>query len=117
MPGGRLHQSTVSLSGPMAEDNVGKLFCDKMFLGVNGIDSKHGFYKAHVEDAHLKKMMMHVSREIIVVADSSKFLKRSFSLLAQINELHTVVTDAGAPKEELENLKKAGVNVIIAEGD
>lgn len=115
MLGGHLHQSTVSLIGPMAEENVGKLYCDKMFLGVNGIDSKHGIYKAHVEDSHLKRLMMHVSKEVIVVADSSKFRKRSFSLLAPIADVHAVVTDSNAPEEEIQNLQKVGINVIIAE--
>jgi DeoR family transcriptional regulator, aga operon transcriptional repressor len=115
MLGGRLRYSTISLIGPIAEDAMRNLYCDKVFLGVNGIDSKYGISTTHVEDSHLNKMMMNTSKEIIVVTDSSKFLRRSFSLIAPISAVDTVVTDSAIPETELHNLQKAGVQVIIAE--
>lgn len=115
MLGGLLKDSTASVIGPIAEDNISKMYCDKIFLGVNGIDSAHGIYKARIEDAHLTKMMMQRSKEIIVVADSSKFLKRGFFLIAPIINTLTVVTDSNVPEKELQSLQNMGVRVIIAD--
>ena len=113
--GGRLRHSTVSLIGPTTEDGIRNLYCDKVFLGVNGIDTRFGISTTHIEDSHLNRLMMDISKEIIVVTDSSKFLKRSFSLITPITAVDTVVTDSNIPEGELHNLQKAGVKVIIAE--
>jgi DeoR family transcriptional regulator, aga operon transcriptional repressor len=114
MLGGSLRQSSLSLIGPIAEDNLKNLFCDKVFLGVNGIDSKYGLFTTHIEDASLNRLMITMSKEVIVVTDSSKFLKRSFSIVAPISSIDILVTDANIPKDELRDLNNAGVSVHVS---
>jgi DeoR family transcriptional regulator, aga operon transcriptional repressor len=115
MLGGTLRQSSLSLVGPMAEENLKMLFCDKVFLGVNGIDTKYGMFTTHIEDASLNRLMITMAREVIVVTDSSKFLKRSFSIIGPIGSIDTLVTDTNVPKEELRHLNNAGVQTILVE--
>ena len=55
-----------------------------------------------------------MSKEVIVVTDSSKFQKRSFSIVAPINTVDILVTDANIPKDEMRDLSNAGVSVIVA---
>ncbi len=99
----------------MAEENLKTLFCDKVFLGVNGIDSKYGMFASHIEDASLNRLMITRAKEVIVVTDSSKFTKRSFSFLGPISSIDTLVTDVNIPKEQLHHLSNAGVNTITVE--
>jgi DeoR family transcriptional regulator, aga operon transcriptional repressor len=113
MLGGTLRHSSLSLIGPIAEENLKSLFCDKVFLGVNGIDSTYGMFTTHIEDASLNRQMIEMSKEVIVVTDSSKFQKRSFSIIGPIGNIDTLVTDAGIPKEELRHLNNAGVQTIL----
>jgi len=112
--GGILKHSSISLVGSIAEESIQKFYCDKLFLGVNGIDSKYGISTTNIEDAHLNKMMMNISKEVIVVTDSSKFLKRSFATIAPVSEVDIVITDSNIPEQELNNLQNAGVRTIIA---
>jgi len=114
MLGGSIRQSSLSLIGPIAEENLKSLYCDKLFLGVNGIDSKYGMFTTYIEDASLARVMISMSKEVVVVTDSSKFQKRSFSIVAPINTIDILVTDANIPKDESRNLSNAGVSVIIA---
>ena len=58
--------------------------------------------------------MMDISEAVIVVTDSSKFLKRSFSKIAPITSIDIVLTDSKVPAEEVKNLQNSGVKVIIA---
>ena len=81
---------------------------------TNGIDSKYGMFTTYIEDASLARVMISMSKEVIVVTDSSKFQKRSFSIVAPINTIDILVTDANIPKDESRNLSTAGVSVIIA---
>jgi DeoR family transcriptional regulator of aga operon len=115
MLGGTLRHSSLSLIGPIAEENLKSLYCDKVFLGVNGIDSKYGMFTTHIEDASLNRLMITMSKEVIVVTDSSKFLKRSFSIIGPISSIDVLVTDANIPKEEMRQLNNAGVNTVLVD--
>ncbi len=113
--GGSLRQSSMSFTGPIAEETLKDLFCDKVFLGVNGIDTNYGLFTTHIEDAYLNKLMIKMSKEVIVVTDSSKFLKRSFSIIAPMDTVDILVTDSNIPKNELRNLNNLGVRTIVVE--
>jgi len=115
MLGGSFRQSSQSIFGPIAEENMKSLFCDKVFLGVNALDSKHGLFTTYIEDASLNRMMIDVSKEVIVVTDSSKFQKRGFSLIAPMSVVDTLITDSNLPKEEHRALTNADVNTILVD--
>lgn len=113
MLGGNIRASSLSVNGPVAENNLKDLYCDKVFLGVNGVDSKLGIFTTVIEDTPLNRLMIERSKEVIVVTDSSKFYKKSFSIVAPINSVDILITDSNIPKDELENLTNAGVRTII----
>jgi DeoR family transcriptional regulator, aga operon transcriptional repressor len=114
IPGGYLRQNSMSLVGPMAEKNLRNLHVDKVFLGVDGFDTKIGVYTPNIEEAHLNEIMIEAANEVIVVADSSKFKRRSFAYICPINKIHTVVTDEGIDIEDRKRLEDAGIKVWIA---
>jgi len=113
IPGGVLRENSYSLVGSLAEQNFRNYYCDKLFLGVDGFDSKYGISTPNVEEAQVNRVMVEISREIIVVTDSSKFLRRSFAFITPITKIDTVITDKGIPPEEHNNLKNMGVKVIV----
>jgi DeoR family transcriptional regulator of aga operon len=57
--------------------------------------------------------MVEIARRKIAVCDSSKFGRRSLSLIAPISALHEVTTDHGAPKSDISMLKKSGIEVKL----
>ena len=113
MLGGMIRHNSLSLIGPIAENNVNDYYCDKLFLGVDGIDSNYGITTPNLEEANLNKRMVDISKEIIVLADSSKFLRRSFAFIAPISKINTVITDKNIPQEEFNSLQHQGVKVIL----
>lgn len=113
MPGGFLRHSSLSLVGVHAEQNLRNFFCDKLFLGVDGIECKYGLFTPNLEEAHINRVMIDISKEVFVVTDSSKFLRRSFAFIAPIEKIHTLVTDSGIPEEEKNLLKEMGKNVVV----
>ncbi len=114
MPGGTLRRNSLSLIGAIAEESIQNYYCDKVFLGVDGIDSVYGISTPNAEEAHLNKLMIKNAKEVIVVTDSSKFGKRSFVLIAGIEEVDTIVTDKEIPEEEYQKLLSLGKKVILA---
>ncbi len=114
MLGGILRRKSLSLVGINAIESLKKYYCDKVFMGVDGIDSEYGISTPNVDEAFLNNIMINNSREIIVVTDSSKFKNRSFSYIAPIQKITTIVTDENIPKDEKEKIENLGINLLIA---
>jgi len=114
VPGGMLKKNSLSLVGNLADKGFKNYFCDKLFLGVDGFDLDFGISTPNPEEAHLNQIMIEISKEVIVVADSSKFQRRGFAFIAPVNKINTVVTDKGILPENKSKLENLGVKVIIA---
>ena len=114
MLGGIVRGAALSLVGPHAEQALSNLNADRVFLGVDGIDPEVGLTTPDVFEAQLSALMIRVSREVVAVADSSKFMHRSLSVIARLDAMHKLVTDEGIPSNMLDSLHAAGVEVIIA---
>jgi DeoR family transcriptional regulator of aga operon len=113
VPGGFLRENSLSLVGSTAEDSLKNFHCDKVFMGVDGIDSGYGISTPNIEEAHLNRVMIEVANELIVVADSSKFYKKSFAFIAPISSISTLITDKNIPADEQNKLRNAGLNVVL----
>lgn len=113
IPGGFLRKNSLSLVGGAAEQNFKNYFCDKLFLAVDGFNTTHGLSTPNVEEAHLNRVMIEISKQVIVVADSSKFHKRSFAFISPVTDVDVVVTDAEIPAEDRKKLENAGIKLII----
>ena len=112
MLGGLLRFKSLSLVGTQAEENLRHYSCDKLFLGVDGIDSQYGLTTPNFEEAHLNRIMIDVVKEVILVTDSSKFQRRSFAFISPIEKVHTIVTDKGIPEEEKTIIEDMGIRII-----
>jgi DeoR family transcriptional regulator of aga operon len=57
--------------------------------------------------------MIEIAKQVIVVTDSSKFLRKSFAFIAPISDVDVVVTDANVPADERKNLESLGITTIV----
>jgi DeoR family transcriptional regulator of aga operon len=48
---------------------------------------------------------------VVVVCDSSKFGRRSLSLIASPAAIHHVITDHFATKKDIDQLRRAGIEI------
>ncbi|MCX6234968.1 MAG: transcriptional repressor AgaR [Bacteroidetes bacterium] len=114
IPGGTLRRKSLSLVGPLAENNFRSFFVDKAFLGVDSFDTRHGISTPNIEEASLNQIMIEIAKEVIVVTDSSKFLRRSLAFICKTTRINTVVTDTGISGDDKKRLEDAGIMVIVA---
>jgi len=114
MIGGILRQMSYSLAGPPAEQTLRQVHADRLFLGVDGLDPDIGYMTPDVLEAQLNAIMIQVSREVVVVADSSKFQRRSLSVIGPIDAAHKIITDGGVSPEAVVAVRDRNVEVIIA---
>jgi DeoR family transcriptional regulator, aga operon transcriptional repressor len=113
LTGGNLRKNSFSLVGPIAEETLHKLNADILFLGVDGFDVQYGLSTPNLLESRVNRAMIDVSKAVVAVCDSSKFGKRSLSLIAPPSSIKHIITDSGIPKADLSALKKSGVEVTI----
>jgi DeoR family ulaG and ulaABCDEF operon transcriptional repressor len=53
--------------------------------------------------------------ELVVLADSTKFAKRSSMLLCPLSRIHTVITDEGISDRDAQMIEAADVRLIVAQ--
>ncbi len=113
LTGGILREKSFSLVGPMAEDSLKKYTADKLFLGVDGIDFRFGLTTPNLQEAKVNQMMMEAAEEVIVLADSSKFGRRSIGVINKVKAIDKLITDSRLSAEDQEKLASLGIEVIV----
>ncbi|MGA8301038.1 MAG: DeoR/GlpR transcriptional regulator, partial [Terriglobales bacterium] len=113
LTGGTLRKNSFSLVGPMAEDTLRHLSADLLFLAVDGFDVEYGLTTPNLLEARVNRVMVEVAKRTVTVCDSTKFGRRSLSLIVPTTSMHEVITDRAINKSDLRALKKAGIEVTI----
>jgi len=115
MSGGVLRKNALSFSGSQAEHSLKNYRFDKVFLGVDGFDLRAGITTHNEQEASLNRLMCEISEQIIAVADSSKFGKRSCHMIREFGNIDILVTDSDIPEDYVQGLREMKVDVIIVE--
>jgi DeoR/GlpR family transcriptional regulator of sugar metabolism len=112
--GGKLRASELSMVGHLAEQTLRGFQVDKAFIGVGGIAPQHGLTEFSFEEAGAKRAMLERARQRIVVADHTKFGKVMLTTVAPLSSVDTIITGAEADPQIVQELKQAGVQVLLA---
>jgi DeoR family transcriptional regulator of aga operon len=111
--GGSIRKSSASAIGPYAESLLNEMMCNKLFIGVDGIDLDFGLTTSNIAEAHLNQYMLNAAQEVIVLADSSKFGKRGFGKICNLNQVHHIITDKDAPHNIIQIIREKGIEVTL----
>src|ERR1700733_7175772 len=111
--GGTVRGESASISGHFAEQMFEQFSADKLFLSGAGCDLNFGVSGANLEETMVNRAMIRIAREIILVADSSKFSKRSMSRIAPFSQVDTVISNTSLDEEVQEKLRAMGCNLIL----
>jgi len=112
--GGTLRVDSASIVGRSTEEMFEQFSADKLFLSGAGCDPDFGVSGANLEETMVNRAMLRIAREIILVADASKFSKRSMVRIAPFSEIDTVISDTGLREEMQEKVRGLGCNLILA---
>lgn len=113
--GGILRHSSLSVVGKYAENILADFSCSKLFIGVDGIDLDFGITTTNMMEASLNRVMMQTAQKTIVLADSSKFGRRGFSKIADMEDVDQIITDSRIPPSTALRLEEMGIEVTIAD--
>lgn len=111
--GGSLNRNSSSTVGLLAGHNLSEMFVQKLFLGTQALDIEHGLTDSTLEIAQVKRAMIRSAREVILLADSSKWGKAGFIKVAPLTDVDTIITDAGIPAEFRTAIEGLGIELIV----
>lgn len=112
--GGTLRRSSMSVIGNYTLSFLENITCSKVFLGVDGVDLDFGVTTSNIEEAELNKAMMNISLKTIVLCDSSKFGRKGFGKICNLDKIDIIITDEGISTSMQKLIEEQGVEIIIA---
>jgi DeoR/GlpR family transcriptional regulator of sugar metabolism len=114
IPGGVVRPQERSFVGGMTVSTFEQLAFDTVILTVGGVDATEGVTEYEFDDSETKRAAVRSARRRIVVADGSKLGAVAFVRVCPIDSIDVIVTDGGAPQAQVDSLRDAGVEVILA---
>ena len=72
-----------------------------------------GLSTPNVEESQVNQAMARIAKETILVADSSKFGKRSLSRIAPLSDIDIIITDKNLPTETQTELRSRELKLIL----
>jgi DeoR/GlpR family transcriptional regulator of sugar metabolism len=94
---GGVRTPSDSLVGPVADQAIAALHFDVLFLGVHGISAEAGLSTPNLAEAETNRRLVQSARRVVVVADHTKWGTVGLSSFATLDQVDTLVTDAGMP--------------------
>lgn len=111
--GGEYHEFNHSLTGPLAADAVCRFNVDRVFLSVSAVDLVRGQIAiSNPVLAEAQRAMIEIAREVIVVADHTKFNRSALSVIAPLSDVDRIVTDA-ATKARIGEIPEALIPKLV----
>ena len=114
MTGGTLRASIRAFVGEATSRTLRGIHADKTFLSGNGLVSDFGLSTPSMIVADSDAAMAAAAREVVVLADFTKFGLRSAIQTVGISSIARVVTDSSTPEHDLESFRSLGVLVDVA---
>jgi DeoR/GlpR family transcriptional regulator of sugar metabolism len=92
---GGVRTPSAALVGPVADTTIRSLHFDQLFLGVHGMDPHAGFTTPNLAEAETNRAMISRAREVVVVADSSKWATVGLADFGSLSVADVLITDDG----------------------
>jgi DeoR family fructose operon transcriptional repressor len=112
--GGRVRGRTLAAVGEWATHALAGVAVDVAFLGTNGLSVRRGLTTPDQDEAATKRAMATASRRVVVLCDHSKIGTDHFAQFAPLEDVDTVITDAGLDDETVTEIEAAGPTVVQA---
>jgi DeoR/GlpR family transcriptional regulator of sugar metabolism len=112
--GGMLRESELSFIGHITEQALAEVRADKVFIGTRSISLDYGLTNEYLPETMTDRAILKSGRDIVVLADHTKFGRTAAVLLAPLECIHTIVTDEETSRDFIKTVQARGLRVIIA---
>ena len=107
----------MSCVGPLAERAVEGMCFDKVFMGTNSLCLEMGVTTPNLTEAQIKRKVIEVSRQAILVCDATKFGKVTMARICPLDRFSSIITDWRIPRALAKEILDANVHLVIAQDE
>jgi DeoR/GlpR family transcriptional regulator of sugar metabolism len=112
---GGVRTPSDALVGPIAVAAIRSLNVDTLLLGVHGMSTRAGFTTPNLLEAETDRALVAAARQLIIVADHTKWGTIGISTIAHLDRADVVVSDVGLPEEARAELTERVGELILAD--
>lgn len=112
LTGGEYRSTRRDVAGNLTEKNIARSRFDKAFVGVDGIDIEDGLMASDIETASSDRLIAERAEVVYILADSQKFLRKTFISYQTIQPNFIVITDDLLPEKFRENARMKEITII-----
>ncbi|WP_299598828.1 DeoR/GlpR family DNA-binding transcription regulator [uncultured Tateyamaria sp.] len=114
LSGGTIYREQNIILSPFDNDVTRNFYAKRMFMGAQGLGPL-GLMEADPLLIQAEQKLIGQADELVVLADSSKFERRSSLVLCPLNRITTVITDEGISDKAAAMLDAADVTLVVAQ--
>jgi DeoR/GlpR family transcriptional regulator of sugar metabolism len=113
--GGMLRLQAMSLVGDLGADVLRATRISKGLLGARGLSIDRGLMDLNPDEVRIKREMANVCERVIGLLDATKWHRTALLPFVATEEVDAIVTDTGAPAEDVEAWRARDVDVVCVE--
>ncbi|MCJ7738618.1 MAG: DeoR/GlpR family DNA-binding transcription regulator [Anaerolineae bacterium] len=110
--GGEFTAKERATFGPQLIQELTNYAVDKFFMSAAGFSIKHGITDPSATETQLRRVMTEAAREIILVADSSKWRVDSGHTIVALHNIDKLVVDDNLSADAIQAITSEGVEVL-----
>lgn len=114
LPAGAIYREQNIILSPFDNDGSSHFWARRMFMGCRGLGPL-GLMEGDPLLIQAEQKLIGQADELVVLADSTKFAKRSSMLLCPLSRIHTVITDEGISDRDAQMIEAADLRLIVAQ--
>ncbi|KMY22622.1 DeoR faimly transcriptional regulator [Actinobaculum suis] len=111
--GGEYYQLCDAYKGNLALSALNQLSADTYFMSTPAVSNGVCFHQ-QPELIQVKRAMFQCAKKRVLIADHTKFSKRALYSMMPIHEFDVVISDATLSHEHMTEIRRSGVQLIIA---
>ncbi len=111
--GGILRSNGNSITGEISKQLLQDYHVQTAFVSCSGFIPDQGFFEVDLREAQMKTLMIRAAQQRVALLDSSKIERVGLTVFGTLADFNYVVTDEGLPRSVIEEIRQAGVHVIV----
>lgn len=117
LAGGLVRHRDRGIVGEATIDLIRQFKVDYGIIGISGIDAEGELLDFDYREVRVAQAIIEQSREVLLVADHSKFGRNAMVRLGEVSQIDVLFTDRAPPPALAERLSESGVEVRVADSD
>ena len=112
--GGTVRPGFYSLYDAMAFNNLYYFTTNKAILSADAFDVEKGITNSSTFEVDIKRKLIEISKERILVIDSTKFNKQLLYKVADASSITSIITNSDLPIDLAKKIRQLGIQLVLA---